>query len=177
MTSNTESSPWCNTEMKIWSGQHMHRIGKASRPRPQNGWACMFTNALLLWRLFATSESWCAFVYMWFSCGHVRVNVWVYGQAWLRPLVVITFAVLFPFFLQVLQFRLIHHLLHQVFFSTHAIAQVFGHVRNHVGYEGLDAKHQMLNKRKDKNRSLIHPARTIFLILYSVSCFRNTANY
>lgn len=72
-----------------------------------------------------------------------------------------TFAILFPFFLQVLQFRLVHHLLHQVFLSTHAIAQVFGHVWNHVGYEGLDAKHQMLNKREDNNSF----------------CFRNTSEY
>lgn len=68
----------------------------------------------------------------------------IYGQAWLRPLMVITFAILFPLFLQVLQFRLIYHLLHQVFLPAHAITQVFGHVWNHMGYEGLNAKHQVL---------------------------------
>lgn len=78
-------------------------------------------------------------------CGSpVGIYVCVYGQARLRPLMVITFAVLFPLFLEMLQFCLIHHLLHQVFLPAHAITQVFGHVWNHVGYEGLNAKHQVL---------------------------------
>lgn len=94
-------------------------------------------------RLFTTLKHLCAFVGR--VCGSPVGNyLCIYGQARLRPLVVITFAILFPLFLQVLQFRLIHHLLHKVFLPAHAITQVFGHVWNHVGYEGLNAKHKVL---------------------------------
>lgn len=99
--------------------------------------------------LFVTLKSLCAFVGS--VCGSpVGIYVCIYGQAWLRPLMVITFAILFTLFLQVLQFRLIHHLLHQVFLPAHAITQVFGHVWNHVGYEGFNAKHQVLWRIQQK---------------------------
>lgn len=64
----------------------------------------------------------------------------------LRPLVVITPSVLLPLLLQMLQFRLVHHLLHQVLLPPHAVAEVLRHVWNKVRYEGLDPKHQVLKE-------------------------------
>ncbi len=64
----------------------------------------------------------------------------------LRPLVVITPSVLLSLFLQVLQLCLVHHLLHQVFFPPHTIAEILRHVGNEVSYEGLDPKHQVLRE-------------------------------
>lgn len=64
----------------------------------------------------------------------------------LRPLVVISPSVLLSLLLQVLQFCFVHHLLHQVFFPPHTIAEILRHVRNQVRYEGLDPKHQVLRE-------------------------------
>lgn len=64
----------------------------------------------------------------------------------LRPLMVTALPVLLPLFLEMLQFRLVHHLLHQVLFPPHAVAEILRHVRNQVRDEGLDPKHQVLNK-------------------------------
>ncbi|MEQ2175433.1 hypothetical protein GOODEAATRI_017916 [Goodea atripinnis] len=64
----------------------------------------------------------------------------------LRPLVVITPSVFLSLFLEMLQFCLIHHLLHQVLLPPHAITQILWDVRNEVRYEGLDAEHQVLKK-------------------------------
>lgn len=66
------------------------------------------------------------------------------GRVKLRPLVVIPSSILLSLFLQMLQLCLVHHLLHQVFFPPHAIAEVLRHVRNEVCYKGLDPKHQVL---------------------------------
>lgn len=62
----------------------------------------------------------------------------------LRPLVVITPSVLLPLLLQVLQLCFVHHLLHQVLFPPHTIAEILWHVRDEVRNEGLNPKHQVL---------------------------------
>lgn len=59
---------------------------------------------------------------------------------------VITPSVLLSLLLQVLEFCFVHHLLHQVLFPPHTIAEILRHVRNEVRYEGLDPKHQVLRE-------------------------------
>lgn len=61
---------------------------------------------------------------------------------------VITPPVFLSLFLEMLQFCLVHHLLHQVLLPPHAIAQILRHVRNQVRNEGLDAEHQVLQKKR-----------------------------